>query len=68
MPKRVDWTQVIPGKTAAEVKRQLLSINLSNARNGLPHVDIIGEANGSVVIGCTSLESVKAAKVQICQK
>lgn len=68
MPKQVDWTQVIPGKTAAEVRRQLLVINLANARNGLPHVDIIGESKGSVVIGCASLESVKSAKAQICQK
>lgn len=68
MPKQVEWTQVIPGKTSAEVRRKLLPINLSNARTGLPHVDILGEASGSVVIGCVSLEAVKAAKAQICQK
>lgn len=68
MPKQVDWTQVIPGKTTAEVKRRLLAINLANARSGLPHVNIIGESKGSVVIGCSSLESVKSAKAQICQK
>lgn len=68
MPKKDEWTQVIPGKSVSEVKRKLLSINLQNAREGLPHVNILGESNGSVVLSSVSLNSVKKAKAQICPR
>ncbi len=68
MPKLDEWTQVIRDKSMTEIRKSLLTINLSNARQGLPHVNVIGEAKGGIVIGCVSLDVVKKAKEEICRK
>lgn len=62
-----EWTQVIRNKPLSDVRKSLLRINLRNARSGKPHVNVIGAVNDAVVIGCVCLDSVKAAKEEICQ-